>query len=409
MNVLLLHNRYRQRGGEERAVSEQASVLRAYGHRVRVLERSSTELTGLGGRARAARALLRGGEDEAEVARAVLRMGADVVHAHNLHPLFGARSLAAARGTGAATVLQLHNFRLFCAIGVAYRDGSVCHRCRGRDTRPGLRLRCRGGVAESAVYAGALARQQPLILAATDRFLALSEAMRVQLGALGLPLERTDVIANALPEDAFSRSSSADDGRYALCVGRLVEEKGFDVAVRAARGAGVPLRIVGRGPAEDRLRALGAGADVELLGQLAGTQLERVRRGAAVLLCPSRCEEQSPYSVLEAMAAGVPVMTSPLGGLPELAGQSATLPVEDVPGWEARLGQLWADRADRRRLGEVARERAWERSRPEAVHAGLISAYRRAAGEGGDGGDGGEGGEGQGPIAVGSRLDRDRT
>ncbi len=397
MNVLLLHNRYRQRGGEERAVAEQASVLRAHGHRVHVLERSSAELSGLGGQARAARALLRGGEDEAEVARAVSRTQADVVHAHNLHPLFGARSLAAARDAGAATVLQLHNFRLFCAIGVAYRDGSVCHRCRGRDTRPGLRLHCRGGVAESAVYAGALARQQPLIFAATDRFLALSAATRAQLGALGLPLERTDVIANALPEDAFVGASSAQDGRYALCVGRLVEEKGFDVAVRAARGAGVPLRIVGRGPAEGRLRELGAGADVQLLGQLAGEDLVRVRRDAAVLLCPSRCEEQSPYSVLEAMAAGVPVLASSLGGLPELAGESATLPVGDAAGWEARLGQLWADPAERRHLGDVARGRAWERSRPEAVHAALVSTYRRA------------GGDGQGPIAVGPRGDRDRT
>lgn len=380
MNVLLLHNRYRQRGGEERAVSEQAAVLRAYGHRVHVLERSSAELSGLGGQARAARALLRGGEDELQVARAVSKTRADVVHAHNLHPLFGARSLAAARRAGAATVLQLHNFRLFCAIGVAYREGSVCHRCRGRDTRPGLRLRCRGGVAESAVYAGALALQQPAILAATDRFLTLSAATRAQLGALGLPLERTDVVANALPEDAFCATSSADDGRYALCVGRLVEEKGFDIAVRAARGAGVALRVVGSGPAEGRLRELGAGADVRLLGQLEGSELERVRRGAAVLLCPSRCEEQSPYAVLEAMAAGVPVLASSLGGLPELAGDSATLSVEDVGGWQARLGRLWADPSERRRLGDIARRRAWERSRPEAVHAALTGAYRRARG-----------------------------
>lgn len=381
MNVLLLHNRYRQRGGEERAVSEQADVLRAYGHRVHVLERSSAELSGLGGQAHAARALLRGGEDELQVARMVSRTRADVVHAHNLHPLFGARSLAAARRAGAATVLQLHNFRLFCAIGVAYREGSVCHRCRGRDTRPGLRLRCRGTVAESAVYAAALALQQPAILAATDRFLTLSAATRAQLGALGLPLERTDVIANALPEEAFSATSSADEGHYALCVGRLVEEKGFDIAVRAARGAGVALRIAGSGPAEGRLRELGAGADVQLLGQLEGSELERVRRGAGVLLCPSRCEEQSPYAVLEAMAAGVPVLASSLGGLPELAGESATLSIEDVAAWQARLGQLWTDPGERRRLGDVARGRAWERSRPEAVHAALIGAYRRACGD----------------------------
>jgi glycosyltransferase involved in cell wall biosynthesis len=208
MVIVLLHNRYRQRGGEERSVAEQASLLRDHGHRVEVLERSSEALEGPGGQARAAHALLRGGEAEREVAELVRRVGAEVVHAHNLHPLFGFRALRAARAAGARTVLQLHNFRLVCAIAIAYRDGAVCHRCSGRNTWPGLRLRCRGGLSESAVYAAGLARQQPRILTATDRFIALSEATRTKLGELGLPLERTDVISNPLPERAFKSASS---------------------------------------------------------------------------------------------------------------------------------------------------------------------------------------------------------
>src|SRR5271157_6104453 len=178
MVILMLHNRYRQRGGEERSVTEQAALLRERGHRVEMLERSSGGLNGFGGQARAARALLLGGESEQEVAELVRRLGVEVVHAHNLHPLFGWRALHAARAAGAHTVLQLHNFRLVCAIAVAYRDGAVCHRCSGRNTWPGVRLRCRGGLAESVVYGAGLSRQQPGILSATDRFIALSEATR---------------------------------------------------------------------------------------------------------------------------------------------------------------------------------------------------------------------------------------
>ncbi|HME05306.1 MAG TPA: glycosyltransferase family 4 protein [Solirubrobacteraceae bacterium] len=378
MVILLLHNRYRERGGEERAVAEQAALLRDRGHRVEVLERSSQELTGSRGRVRAARALLRGGESEQDVAALVRRLGVNVVHAHNLHPLLGPRALQAARTAGARTVLQLHNFRLACAIGVAYRDGAVCHRCSGRDTWPGLRLRCRGGLAESAIYAAALARQQPRILAAADRFITLSEATRTQLGALGLPLERADVVPNPLSERAFQGASEAHRGRYALCVGRLVPEKGFDTAVQAARTAGVPLKIVGRGPDEVRLRALSSDADVELLGELELAELEQVRRAAAVQLAPSRCEEQSPYSVLEAMAAGVPVLVSQLGGLPELAGAEASLSAQDPEAWARSLAALWSDPDDRRRRGDLARERAWARAAPERVHAALMGVYERA-------------------------------
>jgi glycosyltransferase involved in cell wall biosynthesis len=378
MVILLLHNRYRQSGGEERSVAEQAALLRERGHRVEVLERSSEALNGLGGQARAARALLRGGDSEKEVGAVVRRLGADVVHAHNLHPLFGSRALEAARAAGARTVLQLHNFRLVCAIGVAYHDGDVCHRCSGRNTLPGVRLRCRGGLTESVVYAAALARQQPRILAATDRFITLSEATRTQLGVLGLPIERSEVIANPLPERAFHDGSEAHHGRYALCVGRLVPEKGFDVAVRASREAGVPLKIVGRGPEEGRLREMSRDGEVELLGELDSAALERLRSGAAVQLAPSRCEEQSPYAVLEAMAAGVPVLVSELGGLPELAGAEASLSPWDAKAWARSLATLWSDPEGRRRRGDSARARAWERSAPERVHEALMGVYERA-------------------------------
>ena len=66
-----------------------------------------------------------GGIGSQEVADAVRRMRADVVHAHNVHPMFGWRALAAAREAGARTVLHLHNFRLSCAVGIAYRRGAA--------------------------------------------------------------------------------------------------------------------------------------------------------------------------------------------------------------------------------------------------------------------------------------------
>src|SRR5437764_1783262 len=182
MRVLLLHNRYRALGGEERTVADIVALLRSRGHEVLLLERSSEELEQARvrgarvGRLRAAQALIRGGLDEQEVGDAVRRMRADVVHVHNIHPLFGWRALAAARAAGSATVLHLHNFRLFCAISIGYRDGGVCFRCHGRNTWPGVRLRCRGSLPEAAAYGAGLFAQQPRLLEYTDRFIAVSDA-----------------------------------------------------------------------------------------------------------------------------------------------------------------------------------------------------------------------------------------
>src|SRR5581483_5436595 len=280
MRVLLLHNRYRLQGGEERAVADLRKLLSDRGHEVHMMERSS-EATG---RAAAARGMLAGGLDPDEISAAVKRTGADIVHAHNLHPLFGFRALEAARAAGARTVLHLHNFRLFCAIAVAYRDGGPCYECRGTDTLPGLIHRCRGSVAEAAVYAAGLRRQQPRLLAGADRFAVLSSAHGARLHELGVPAERTDTLPNFIPERGFAQHSEAQAGPYALVAGRLVEEKGFDTAIRAAGAAGVPLVVAGEGPDEQRLRALAWGSEVRFTGWLEADKLAELRAGAGAVL-----------------------------------------------------------------------------------------------------------------------------
>jgi glycosyltransferase involved in cell wall biosynthesis len=370
MRVLLLHNRYRAPGGEERAVADIADLLARRGHQVEVLERSSENA----GRLRAGRGMLAGGLEPEAVAAEVRRTRAEVVHVHNIHPLFGWRSLAAARAEGARTILHLHNFRLFCAIAVAYRDGAPCYRCRGRNTWPGLRLRCRGSLGEAAVYAAGLRRQQPHLLAEADRFVLLSRAHGARLRELGLPGERAVTLPNFVPDRRFAATSRAGDGRYALASGRLVPEKGFDTAIRAARAAGVPLLITGEGPDEPRLRGLASGGEVTFTGRLAPGRLEQVRREAGLMLAPSRCEEACPYSVLDAHAVGVPVLASNRGGLPELVGAEA-LPAEDHAAWAAALTRLWSDRGRRAELGEQVLDRARQRHGEENYYNRLLEVY----------------------------------
>lgn len=346
-------------------------LLGRRGHAVELFERSSAHA----GRAQATRGLLAGGIDSAEIAAAVGRLGADVVHAHNLHPLFGWRALAAARAAGARTVLHVHNFRLFCAIGVAYRDGAICGRCRGRDMRPGLRLRCRGSLSEAAVYAVGLYRQQPHLFAESDRFVAVSDAQRRRLCELGLPDHRTTVLPNFVPDSELATGSLAAHGRYALVAGRLVEEKGYDTAIRAARAASVPLVIAGAGPDEPRLRRLADGGEVRFAGLLSPQALSELRREAAVVLVPSRWEEPCPYAVVDAFAAGVPVLASDRGGLPELVGAGAVLDPENVESWAGRLRDLWEDPALREDAGADALRRARERLGEDRYYEELMRVY----------------------------------
>jgi glycosyltransferase involved in cell wall biosynthesis len=364
--VLFLHNRYRITGGEERAVEDLSWLLREHlGEEVELLERDSAAL----GRSRAAVALLRGGLRPDDVAVAVRRTGTRVVSAHNVNPAFGWRALAAARAAGARVVLHLHNYRLVCAVGTCFNSrGEDCVRCQGRDTLPGVRLNCRGTGVEAAVYGASLALWQRRLAAQADAVVVPSRFAAQRLRELRAPLDpkRLHVVPHVVR--AFAKRSGAAAGEHVLVASRLAPEKGVELAVQACAQAGLPLVVAGDGPQAAALRGAGG---ARFVGRVSASELADLRARAALALVPSRSAETFGLAAAEAMAAGVPVVATAVGALPELVGDDAIVAPGDADALgaaaRARFGDEQAGAAGLRRIGELAS--------PEAVGALVRSIY----------------------------------
>lgn len=375
--ILFLHNRYRTTGGEERAVEDLMWLVeRRLGEQAQLLSRDSAAV----GRARAAGALLRGGERPAEVAAAVRLSGARIVHAHNLHPLLGWRSLAAARGAGAKVVLHLHQYRLVCAVGVCFTDGQPCTRCHGRNTLPGLRRNCRGSRAEALSYAAALSLWQSRVAELADAVIVPSRFALGRLRELGapLPFDRVRVLAPALRglEAAAGTAPGPAEGEYALIASRLAPEKGIETAIDACIAAGRPLVIAGDGPEREALqrRAAQRAPDglIRFLGAVPAAELAKLRMRAALALVPSRSDETFAIAAAEAMAAALPVLASNVGALRELLPLQALVPAGDPAALAAGIQRMWGDR----RQGAANRARIAEICAPEVVGRALAEVYR---------------------------------
>jgi len=381
--ILFLHHRYRTLGGEERVVDDQRWLVREHlGEDAELLTRDSAAL----GAGRATAGLLAGGLAPAEVAAAVRRTGARVVHAHNLLPTLGWRALAAARAAGARVVLQLHNFRVVCAVGTCFTEGADCTRCHARDTRPGVRHRCRGSNAEAVVYAAGLALWQRRLLAQADTVVVPSAAALDRLRALGAPLgDDVRVVPHVVR--AFAQDSAAARGEHVLVASRLAPEKGIAVAARACEASGLPLVVAGDGPLAGELHRLIGGASwggvagalhdraadapVRFAGRVAPDELAGLRARAAVAVVPSLSSETFGLAAAEAMAAGVPVVASAVGALPDLVDEPGLVPPGDPVALAAALERRWGDE-EAGRAG-LARVRAL--CAPEAVAARLAEAY----------------------------------
>ncbi len=369
--ILFLHNRYRTTGGEERVVDDLVWLAREHLEEdAQLLARDSAGI----GRARAATGLLRGGLDPDEVARAVKRTNARIVHAHNLNPSLGWRALAAAQEAGARTVLHLHNYRLVCAVGTCFTRGADCTRCHGRDTRPGVRLNCRGTGAEAAVYAASLALWQRRLLEHADVVVVPSAFAARRLRDLGAPFDpqKLHVIGHVVREVA-DRSTAAK-GTHALVVSRLAREKGVDVAIAACAAAGVPLVVAGDGPLLEALRANAQGTQTTFAGHVGDAELARLRAGAALAVVPSRSAETFGLAAAESMAAGLPVAGSAIGALPELCGPDGLV----APGDAAALALAVRARYGDSKAGELGRRRVLSIAAPHAVASSLAAVYKAA-------------------------------
>lgn len=198
---------------------------------------------------------------------------------------------------------------------------------------------------------------------------------------------RMSVGVNAVTMTADAPSA----GRDILFVGRLVEFKDLSTLLRALRRMAhpPPTRIVGDGPMRAAWESEAAGLPVTFAGRVEPAAIAAEYARGRLLVLLSRGKEGLPNVILEAMAAGVPVLSTPVSAAPDVVtdGQNGFLfPFGDDGALAAHLARLWSDDALRDRLArgaiETARAHSWDKvtTEVEEVLAGVVVAGTGPAG-----------------------------
>jgi glycosyltransferase involved in cell wall biosynthesis len=384
MRVMMVHNRYLIRGGEEESAAAESELLRRNGHEVDLYQEYNERVAGLS-KLRLALKTVWSSESYHILRHRLKERKYDLVHVQNFFPLISPAIYYAARAEGVRVVQSLRNYRLLCPSAVLFRDGQLCQECVGRSVAwPGIVHACyRGSRGGTATVAAMLAfhRQLRTWERMVDVFIALTAFARDKLVEGGLPADKIVVKPNFVADDPAPGTGTAG---YALFVGRLSPEKGLGTVLEAwqrLRGA-IPLKIVGEGPlCASAEHAAAHGPGIEYLGRRPLQQVYRLMGEARFLILPSEWYEPFGRVAIEAFARGTPVIASDIGGMADLVDDGHTgrlFRPGDADDLVAKVE--WA----LRHPGELARMRDAARKAFEARYTAaqnyreLMAIYRRA-------------------------------
>lgn len=230
-----------------------------------------------------------------------------------------------------------------------------------------------------------------------DLFLPVSRSLRDKLLCMGCPQDRTVVHHMGVSPERIVPPNTPRMAKprvvRILLVGRLVEKKGALHATRSVanlinRGYPIELLIAGDGPLRDRVQRyvdeLDLGSQIRLLGELRRAEIVSLMQNSDILCAPSVTamngdEEGIPVTIMEALATGLPVVSTLHGGIPELVtdGKEGLLvPERDEEALTDALGRLAVEGNVRLTMGRRGRERILKDFNLRLLHGELIERYR---------------------------------
>jgi glycosyltransferase involved in cell wall biosynthesis len=321
MRVLLVHNFYQIPGGEDRVVREELSLLAKHGVDVDLFSVSNEEIRGISGRIAAAIQTVYNPRARFALSKKIAEFSPDVVHIHNFFPLLSPSILDACRDADVPSVVTLHNFRILGPA--ALRDpeeaiGGLQRSCWW--TVPRRLYRNSAAATLTFVAMVEFHKRMGTWARKVDKFIALTESARRIFASGGLPSERILVKPNCIARPPDFDVSRRNGG---LFVGRLDEQKGVHVLLRAWKDIDYPLTIIGDGPLSELVKQ-NTSDRIAYLGRQPREAVQREMQGARFLVLPSIRHDMFPITVLEAFSSYLPVICSRLSSLCDLVETGVT-------------------------------------------------------------------------------------
>lgn len=364
MKILLMNKYLYPRGGAETYVLELGKLLRDKGHEVEYFGMADEKnmvsnridalvspmdfSRGLRKNPLAPFRLIYSGHARRALRRILTDFQPDVIHLNNIYyhlsPSVLLESAAYRRKAGKPVqiLLTAHDYQTVCPnYKLLDGRGRLCEKCSSGNYLHCIRNRCVHHSMARSILAAAEGFVWRCIPAyrQVDRVICCSDFLKSKLEHRREFREKCVMIHNFAPEVTQTEVPPDD---YILYFGRFAPEKGMDTLLEAAaQMPDLSFLLAGSGELPEQLPV-----NVCPVGHKSGEELEKLIRAAKITVCPSRWYENSPFSVIESLRYGTPVVASRIGGIPELVRDGETgllFTPGDAEDLERKIRTLWGD------------------------------------------------------------------
>ncbi len=312
-------------------------------------------------------------EAKKKISRLLRAQKVDMAHLHNIYHHISPSILTRIKKAGIPIVMTVHDYKLICPNYLMFHHGIIHEEdCEGwylscvkNKCFKNNRIFSSLATAEMIFHHKIMRYYERLV----DTFIAPSDFIMGKMIEYGMPEKKFVHIPHPVDLNLF-KAQSAEDKGYVAFFGRLSEEKGVEVLLRAAaRLPDIKFKIVGQGPRLKELKQVvkrRGNENVDFVGYRKEKELIKLYDEARIIVLPSLVYENYPLSVMEAKAMGKIILASRIGGIPEMLPDKLMFFPGDSPNLAKQI-EKWhrASKKERSEMGAELRKSAEQVNNPQ--------------------------------------------
>lgn len=344
MKILLVNKFHYLKGGSEKYYFELAELLKEHGHTVAFFSMKNAKNIKTGekeyfvekidlnsGSKLKALDVIYSKDNKKLMEKALEEFEPDIVHLNNFQRQLSASIIKPIKKRKIPIVFTAHDLQAICP-NISMLDGgnNICEKCIGRNYNNCIKKKCVKdsklksilGAIEAHYY-----KSKKIYDKKIDSIITPSYFYKEKLVEDGIPQNKIEALHNFIDVNLYNLKTENEE--YALYIGRITKEKGIFNLIEAFRKIEVKkLYIAGEGPEKDKVKQYiednKLNDKIILLGFLNAEEVKEKIRKCSFVVVPSIWYENCPYSVLETLAIGKPIIGANIAGIPELVKDNET-------------------------------------------------------------------------------------